>query len=313
MIESVNMEKQTANSQITASNDIPASMRELLCDPDPALVREGDGMRGLYTCGVLDYFMKSGIRFPTVYGVSAGVCAAMSYVSGQAGRAYRTNTEHLNNWRYCSFRSLIFTGDLFGVKFCYDELINKLDPFDFDSFDNSSTELFAVCSNVVTGEAEYVPVEDSRRDMIYVRASSSMPLVSRIVETPIGKLLDGGVCDSIPIRHALENHKRAVVVLTQPDGFKKEPSSSQKYIERFYRKYPKFVEANANRHINYNESLAALDKAVSDGRALVIRPKQAAGFARIEKDEKKLRALYECGMRDAMESEIEGFLGSSHI
>ncbi len=281
---------------------------ETIFDKDTALVLEGGGMRGIYTCGILDYFLDHGIEFPAVYGVSAGSCHAMSYLSKQRGRAFRVGTEHLDNWRYCSVRSMLFTGDLFGAKFCYETIPDEIDPYDYETYANNPTKMYAVCSNLETGKAEYIPVEDAKRDIIYVRASSSLPLVSRTVKTPHGKLLDGGMCDSIPIRHALENHKRCVVVLTQPEGFVKQPSSSVKAIRLRYAKYPKFVAAAEQRHIDYNESLAAVNAAVADGRALVIRPREAAGFARIEKDKEKLIRLYERGLEDAEMSGIEAFL-----
>ncbi len=265
-------------------------------------------MRGVYTCGVLDYFMDKGITFPKIYAVSAGSGHAMSYVSNQRGRAVRVGTEYVNNWRYCSVRSLIFTGDLFGAKYIYETIPSKIDLYDYDAFNKSDMTLIAVCSNLETGEAEYIPIDDAKEDIIYVRASSSLPLVSRIVKTPRGKFLDGGICDSIPIRHALSENDRAVVVLTQPSGFVKEPSSSQKMIEKLYRKYPKFIEASARRHEDYNESLAAIEKGVAEGRVLAIRPSAPIGFARIEKDKAKLLALYERGYNDAAASGIEAFL-----
>ena len=273
-----------------------------------SLVLEGGGMRGVYTCGVLDYFMDNGITFPDIYAVSAGSGHAMSYVSNQRGRAVRVGTQYVNDWRYCSVRSLILTGNLFGAKFIYEDIPAKHDCYDYDAFNKSPMKLHAVCSNVQTGEAEYIPIDDAKDDIIYVRASSSLPLVSRIVKTPRGKFLDGGICDSIPIRHALSKSDRAVVVLTQPEGFVKEPSSSQKMIAKRYKKYPKFVEAAARRHEDYNESLAAIEKGVAEGKVLAIRPSVPVGFERIEKDKAKLLALYERGYADAAASGVEAFL-----
>ena len=273
-----------------------------------SLVLEGGGMRGIYTCGVLDYFMDAGIKFPRVYGVSAGAGHSMSYISWQRGRAARVGIEYVDNWRYCSKRSLILTGDLFGAEFIYKTIPSKLDLFDYDGFNNSEMKLIAVCSDIETGKPVYVPIEDAARDIIYVRASSSLPLVSRIVKTPRGKFLDGGMYDSIPVRHALSENDRAVVVLTQPAGFVKQPSSSLKLIKKLYRKYPKFVEAAEHRHEDYNASLAFLDAAQNDGRAFVIRPSAPIGFERVEKDKTKLCSLYEMGYNDAKSSGIEQFL-----
>ncbi len=273
-----------------------------------SLVLEGGGMRGLYTCGVLDYFMDSGIKFPNIYAVSAGAGHSMSYVSWQRGRAARVGIEYVDDPRYCSKRSLVFTGNMFGAKFIYHTIPSKLDFFDYDAYNNSEMKLTAVSSNLETGKAEYIPVLDAREDMKYIISSSSLPLISRIQKTPRGKLLDGGCCDSIPIRHALERSDFCVAVLTQPHGFEKKPSSSQKYIEAFYKSYPKFVEACAKRHENYNESLAVIEREEKNGRVFSIRPSREIGFERIEKDKKKLWALYELGYNDAKSSGIEEFL-----
>ncbi len=273
-----------------------------------SLVLEGGGMRGIYTCGVLDYFMDMGIKFPKVYGVSAGAGHAMSYVSWQRGRAARVGIEYIDNWRYCSRRSMLLTGGMFGVKFIYETIPAKLDLFDYDTFNNSEMKLIAVCSNIETGKAEYIPVNDARKDMRYVYASGSLPLVSKIVKTPYGKLLDGGTCDSIPVRHALTESDFCVAVLTQPEGFVKKPTEAMSLIKLRYKKYPKFIEANATRHERYNESLAFVEKEEKAGRVLSIRPSCPIDVSRIEKDKSKLRKLYELGYSDAKNSGILNFL-----
>lgn len=274
-----------------------------------SLVLEGGGMRGIYTCGVLDYFMDAGITFPDIYAVSAGAGHSMSYVSNQRGRAARVGIEYINDWRYCSKRSLILTGNMFGKKFIYYTIPGKLDFFDYDGFRNSKMKLHATVSNIETGEAEYIPVPDAHDDMPYVVASSSLPLISRIQKTPNGgKYLDGGCTDSIPVRHALSVSDRAVCVLTQHKGYRKQPSGTQKYIAKLYKKYPKFVEANANRHISYNETLDFIDKECESGRVFCIRPSKPIEFERIEKNKEKLWALYHLGYEDAKASGIEAFL-----
>ena len=265
-------------------------------------------MRGLYTCGVLDYFMDKGIKFPNIYAVSAGSGHGMSYVSGQRGRAARVCTEYISDPRYCSKKSLLLTGNMFGVKFIYHTIPEKLDLFDYEAYKNSEMKLTAVVSNIETGEAEYIPVPDGKEDMQYIIASSSLPLISRVQKTPRGKFLDGGCTDSIPVAHALENSDFCVAVLTQPEGFVKEPSSSQKYIDLFYKRYPKFCDACRNRHHQYNASLALIDKEVNNGRVFCIRPSTVLGVGRMEKDKDKLLALYQVGYEDAAASGIEEFL-----
>ena len=273
-----------------------------------SLVLEGGGMRGIYTCGVLDYFMDNGIKFPKVYGVSAGAGHAMSYVSWQRGRAARVGIEYVDNWRYCSRRSMLLTGGMFGVKFIYETIPAKLDPFDYDTFNKSEMKLIAVCSNIETGKAEYIPVNDSKNDMRYVYASGSLPLVSKIVKTPYGKLLDGGICDSIPVRRALTESDCCVAVLTQPAGFVKKPTDAMPLIKLRYGKYKNFVRANEIRHEDYNESLAFIEKEEKAGRVLSIRPSVPIDVTRVEKDKKKLWNLYELGYNDAKSSGIIEFL-----
>lgn len=274
-----------------------------------SLVLEGGGMRGIYTCGVLDYFMDAGIRFPNIYAVSAGAGHSMSYVTNQRGRAARVGIEYINDWRYCSKRSWLFTGNMFGKKFIYYTIPGKLDFFDYDAYKNSDVKLTATVTNLETGKAEYIPVPDAHEDMPYVVASSSLPLISRIQKTPNGnKYLDGGCSDSIPIRHALEVSDLAVAVLTQPKGYVKGPNPSQKMVAAFYKRYPKFVASCENRHIDYNESLAVIDRETESGRVLCIRPSQALGIERMEKDKEKLWKLYELGYNDAKNSGVEAFL-----
>lgn len=273
-----------------------------------SLVLEGGGMRGVYTCGVLDYFMDKGIKFPDIYAVSAGSGHSMSYVSGQRGRAVRVGTEYLNDWRYCSKKSLLLTGNMFGKKFIYKTIPEKLDHFDFEAYKNSQMKLTCVVTDVETGKAEYIPVPDAKNDMKYIVASSSLPLISRIQRTPQGKFLDGGCADSIPIAHALENSEKAVVVLTQPEGFVKKPSSSQKYIDFFYKRYPKFCDACRTRHEKYNASLELIEKEIKSGRVFCIRPSKALGVERMEMNKDRLLELYSLGYADAEASGIEAFL-----
>ena len=265
-------------------------------------------MRGVYTCGVLDYFMDKGIIFPVIYAVSAGSGHSMSYVSGQRGRAVRVGTEYLGDWRYCSKQSLLLTGNMFGKKFIYKTIPEKLDHFDFEAYKNSQMKLTCVVTDIETGKAEYIPVPDAKEDMKYIVASSSLPLISRIQRTPKGKFLDGGCADSIPIAHALEHSEKAVAVLTQPEGFVKKPSSSQKYIDLVYKRYPKFCDACRTRHEKYNASLDLIEKESKTGRVFCIRPSRALGVERMEMNKDRLLELYRLGYADAEASGIKAFL-----
>lgn len=264
------------------------------------LVLEGGGMRGIYTAGVLDFFIDHNIYTDGVIGVSAGACHACSYASKQRGRAFRTSTNYLKDKRYMSMRSLLTTGDLFGARFVYDDIPNKLDPYDYDTFNRSAIRLYAVCSNVESGKAEYIPCVNMHHDVLYVRASASLPLLSKIVEVDGKKLLDGGVCDSIPIKQFQRmGYEKNIIVLTRHLEYRKGKSSLLPLIRKAYRKYPAFVKAMEERHIRYNRTLDEIGVMEKEGSVFVIRPQQPIDIGRLEKDSAKLKALYQQGYEDA--------------
>lgn len=275
------------------------------------LVLEGGGMRGIYTAGVLDFLLEKDLFFAQTYGVSAGACHACSYLSKQRGRAFRIGTNYLNDKRYCSFYSLITTGDLFGAKMCYDTIPNELDLYDYDTFSAYPGEFFAVVTNCRTGQAEYLPVRELHRDVIAVQASSSLPLLSRMV--PIGGelYLDGGASDSIPLGQSIRaGNRKNLVILTQCPTYHKKPNKTAPLIRLRYPRYPQVAKAMATRHVRYNEALELVRSEQRAGRAFVIQPKTTPAIGRTEKDLKKLRALYEEGYRDASEcwDKLEQFL-----
>lgn len=263
------------------------------------LVLEGGGMKGIYTSGVLDFFMDKGIDFTACYGVSAGACSMCSFASKQRGRAYHVNVDYLNDKDYCSVYSLLKTGDLFGVQMCYHRIPDELYPYDYETFNNYQGVLYSVVTNIETGEAEYIPIEDMKEDIDAIRASASLPLVSRNVEFRGKYYLDGGISDAIPIRRSIEDgHEKNVVILTKETGYRRKPSSMLSLMKLKYKKYPKVYELMKNRHIAYNATLDYLEEQERAGRAYVIRPETKSDVGRIEKDERKLKALYEQGFTD---------------
>lgn len=267
------------------------------------LVLEGGGMRGIYTAGVLDYFLEQGLSFSDCYGVSAGACHLCSYLSKQKGRAYRVGVNYLKDKNYCGFRSLITTGDLFGVKMCYDRIPNELDPYDYDAFSAYPGRAYAVVTNIITGKAEYKPLREMHRDIIAVRASASLPLISNNVYIDGIPYLDGGISDSIPIIRSLKDgNKKNVVIMTKEVGYRRKPTSNMQAIKLRYHKYPNLVKDMARRHIVYNRILDFIEEQEKKGHIFVIRPKVNPNVGRLEKNEKKLKALYEIGYEDAKES-----------
>lgn len=264
------------------------------------LVLEGGGMRGVYTMGVLDYFMEHNLYTDGVIGVSAGACHACSYVSKQRGRAWRINERFLNDKRYMSMQSLIKTGDLFGADFIYNVIPNELEVFDYDTFHKSGMKLYAVCTDVESGKAVYAPCMDMKKDIAYVRASASLPLLSKIVEVNGKKLLDGGVADSIPIQYFQNlGYEKNIIVLTQAKEYRKGKNNLMPIIKRTYRKYPEFVKAMQERHIHYNRTLDEINLMEKEDSVFVIRPSQPVEIGRLEKNMHALRALYEQGYQDA--------------
>lgn len=257
-------------------------------------------MRGLYTCGVLDFFLEKDIIFPSVYGVSAGACHACSYISKQPKRAMKTSLDFRDDRHYASLFSFLTTGDFFGADLSYNLIPNKLLPFDYDAYVENPTKFYAAVTNCETGEAEYKPVTDLRRDMDIIRASSSLPLLSRFVKIDGGKYLDGGVADAIPIQRAIDDgHSKNVVVLTRHRKYRKDPDAMLRAIKIRYKKYPKLVEAMSKRHIKYNKTLRLIDKLERENKILVLRPREPVEIKRLEKDREKLIALYKIGYNDA--------------
>ena len=263
------------------------------------LILEGGGMRGVYTAGVLDAFLEQDVEFSSIYGVSAGSCHACSYMSKQPGRAFRVNVDYLDDPGYCGVRTFLHTGNIFGVDMLYSQIPNVLDPFDYEAFKNYPGTLYAVLTDVDTGEPVYIKVKDLNRQMWAIRASSSLPLVSKSLRVNGHTFLDGGVADSIPIRKSMDDgNTKNVVVLTREVGYQKEPNSAIRLMKMRYPKSKAFVKKMANRHIRYNETLAFLEEEERAGRVFIIRPQEKVQVGRIEKNREKLNALYQIGLED---------------
>ena len=276
------------------------------------LVMEGGAMRGLFTCGVIDVFLAEGIRFDGAAGISAGACFGCNLKSGQRGRALRYNLRYCHDWRYCSFRSLVTTGDLYGADFCYRELPDVLDPFDRAAYAADPMEFYVGATDVDTGKIVYRRCDDGgAEDMQWIRASASMPLVSRIVETGGHRLLDGGVADPVPYG-VLEQagYDRNVFILTQPRGYRKKRSSALPYIRLALRRTPALARAMSQRHTVYNQQMDEIDEKERRGEILVLRPPEALGISRTEHDPQKLERAYRAGENEARKrlDEIRRFL-----
>jgi len=267
------------------------------------LVLEGGGMKGIYTSGVLDYLLEKDLEFSHGYGVSAGSGNLCNFISRQKRRSYRITMDYLDNKKYCSSYSLLTTGDLFNVKMCYDLIPNILNPFDYETFKKYQGCAYAVVTNIETGEPEYLRLKDMHKDIAKVRASCSLPLVSRNVTIGGKKYLDGGISDSIPIRHSImEGNEKNLVILTKEEGYRRSPTSNLGLIKAKYIAYPQVYHLMERRHVMYNETLDFLEKEKQNGTAFVIRPKHPSDVARIEHNRSKMEALYQTGYQDAKDS-----------
>ena len=266
------------------------------------LVLEGGGMKGLYTAGVLDFFLDKGLDFSHLYGVSAGACHMCSYLSKQRGRALSVSVDYLDTKKYCSLESLVTSGDLFNVDFCYHLIPDYLYPYDNVTFEKYPGKAYSVVTNIETGQPEYLRVRDITRDIDKIRASASLPLVARTVKIDGKPYLDGGISDAIPLEKSiLDGNRKNIVVMTKEVGYVRQPAAAAQLalIKLKYRKYPKIYELMADRHTRYNNCLAYIGRQEANGQAFVIRPQHKSDVGRIEKDKDKLIALYEEGYQEA--------------
>lgn len=289
----------------------------------PALVLEGGGFRGLFTAGVLDVLQERGLYdFSSVWGVSAGAINASNFRSRQIGRTMRDMLAFRDDKRFMSLWSLATTGNMAGADFMYDEVQNHIDPCDVETFNASDLPMYAVVSDVTFGTADYLPVRRFPDDIDRVRASASLPMVSRIVEIDGKRYLDGGTTDSIPFETAMglpgareiEGHvpaERALVVLTQDRGFVRGAGSEAIALKsHLYDAYPYYLEALATRGERYNAQRELLWKLEAEGRCLVIAPEEPVTVGNSERSGEPLLKLYVAGRRqaEARLAEIDAFL-----
>lgn len=285
----------------------PASERTPAYEGAPTiranLILEGGAMRGQFTAGVLDFFMDNGIWCENVIGTSAGALNGYNYVAGELGRTCYLNTKYCDDPRYLSMRNFALTGSAIRRDFMFDELPNKLEPFNFEAFERSPVHLTTVASDLETGEADYHLMKEARseRELLYLQASASMPLVSKIIEVDGKKLLDGGPCDSVPLLYALLQGvaDKHIVVLTQDAAYVKGPNKTMPLARRIYGDYPLFLERIEHRHHEYNRTYRWIAKLHEEGKIFVIRPPRPVTISNMEKDSEKLFALYEEGYAEA--------------
>ena len=260
------------------------------------LVLEGGGMRGVFTSGVLDAFMKHDLYFPYIVAVSAGACNGLSYMSHQPRRARYSNIDMLQKYGYISLKSLLRQGSIFDPNILYERFPNEIMPFDYDTYEHNPTVYEMVTTNCMTGRAEYLSEKhDFRRMTSIVRASSSLPYLSQITYVDGIPMLDGGIVDSIPVVRAIDKgYSPNVVIMTRNRGYRSvEPDFKAPRL--FYKQYPRLRVVLSHHVKAYNEQLDLIERMEDWGEVVCIRPERPMEVDRICLDVQKLEALYEEG------------------
>lgn len=271
---------------------------------ESSLILEGGGMRGVYTAGILEFFLEKNIEFPYVIGVSAGACHALSYISKQEGRNKKVSVDMVLDPRYMSYKGIVNGTGFFNMDFIFNQIPNELVPYDYDAFRQSSQRLIAVATDCLTGKPVYMDCQGTTTNdelISIIKASCSLPLMAPIVNFKGMSLLDGGLSDSIPIQKAIEEgHNKNVVILTRQEGYRKKPSKGNRVYKLLLRKdCSGAITALKTRYLHYNKALDDLKAYKNEGKAFVFTPSVEMIVKRTEKDRNKLELLYQLGYKDA--------------
>ena len=275
-------------------------------DKDTALVLEGGGLRGVFSCGVLDCFMDHKIRFPFTVGVSAGACNGLSYMSHQRGRAKYADIDLLKEYDYIGLKYLFTQGNIMDFDLLFHKFPEEISPYDYDRLASSPERYEMVTTSCITGKACYFEEKKNPKRVIeIVKASSSLPFVCPITYVDGEPMLDGGISDSIPLERAMSlGYDNNLVVLTRNHGYRK-PQKATRVPFFFYRKYPKIKETISGRNAMYNKQMELVEGMERDGRVHVLRPVKPVEVGRIERNTDKLLALYQEGYDLAAQIEFE--------
>lgn len=267
------------------------------------LVCEGGGLRGMYTTGILDYFLDMGLELPYLVGVSAGAIYPASFISKQRERSLNIQRRYITDPRYMSFRNLIKTGYIFDPDFAYFKMTKELIPLDYETFRSSKTDFKIGTFNCLTGKTDYHSKDDfSSVDeaVTAIMASGSLPFLSKPVTIGGTPYLDGGIVSPIPIGKSIEDgNKKHIVILTQGSEYRKKPFKYKRSAKAFYRRYPHVADALITRHTVYNSTLEKLNDLEKRGEVFILRPSKSLEVRRLERDVSKIEALYKLGYEDA--------------
>lgn len=266
-----------------------------------ALIIEGGGFRGIYASGVLDYFMEKELAFPYIIGVSMGAINGANYVSKQPGRSFAIAETFMPDKRYMGMANRIKEGNFFSRNFAYNEIPRRYNIFDMKAYYGSKVKFYMTATDCETGKASYF--EKMEGDVAeLIAASTALPFMSKTVEIAGKHYMDGGIADSVPIQKALEDgNEKAILVLTRPKGYRKEPYGHEKMVRSYYRKHPAFAERVLNRHVFYNETMDQIDALEAEGKIYVFRPKNPIETKVIDRDPKGVCVSYELGYQQGQE------------
>ncbi len=265
------------------------------------LVLEGGGLRGVYTSGVIRFFMDNCIRFPYVIGVSMGVCNGANYISDQPERNRIVNIDFVNDPRYISYKRLFLKGELFGMDFIFNTIPFSLVPFDHETFFNNKTKFVIGVTDCETGDTLYFEKGELRKGYMDIfKATCSLPFLAKPVHYKGMIFMDGGLTDPVPIVKSIEDaNRKNVLILTRPKEYRKKPSYLHILAGLVYPKYTGLQKALANRHKRYNDTMDLIDRLEKSGQAFIIRPDGPIKAARVERNKEKLISAYNLGYEDA--------------
>lgn len=263
------------------------------------LVLEGGTFRPIFSAGIMDAMLEENIEFDYVIGVSAGITNGVSFVSKQKKRNYNVLVNLRHDKRYIGFRNYLSDKSLFGIKFAYEELPDKLYPFDWDAYQNSPTKVRVGVTNARTGKPEYLDGKDMDKKCNMLKATCALPMIFPVIKVGDGEYYDGGIADSIPARKAIEDGcDKLVIVLTRPKGYEKKLSKANIMAAKVLQKrYPNLSEAILNRPKMYNEQLRYCEQLEKEGKAIIFRPSKAYLIESFEKDINKIKMMYNHGYR----------------
>ncbi|MFC1532632.1 patatin family protein [Thermodesulfobacteriota bacterium] len=266
-----------------------------------ALVLEGGGLRGVYTSGVLRFFMDKRVFLPYVIGASMGACNAANYLSRQPERNRIVNIRYVNDARYLSYYRLFAHGELFGMEFIFNAIPRSLVPFDFETFTNNDAKCVIIVTDCESGEAVYYKKNELGEDYLKIlQASCSLPFVAKPVHYKGRIYMDGGLSDAVPIRKSIDDGNiKNIVILTRPKAYRKKPTRLTWFAKILYPRYKGLRETLASRHLKYNETMDFIDLLEERDKVFVIRPQLSLNVSRAERNKDKLYAVYDQGYSDA--------------